>query len=441
MIIEFRLGNYKSFKDIGVFSLIASNDNKHVDKNIISFKFPYSSREKEIRLLKSAVIYGANASGKSNLLNALKFMQSFVFNSSKNTQITEDIPIERCLVSSKSENMPSHFELTFIHQNILYRYGFEVTDKEITSEWLFSSPKGREALLFVRDNNLIEIGDSFKEGRGLEDKTRNNALFLSVCAQFNGETSASIIKWFRSFNVISGIEDKSYLQYTLNKLEDKEFYCEIEKFIHIADLGIEELKFEQRDVNFEDLDEEIKNHILGMNDVRKFIKSNIDYKKEINIKTVEDRFNFLHSKYNDENKKIGNVPFKMDQESQGTQKLFAVAGPIIDTLKNGKTIFIDELDTRLHPLLTQFIIHLFNSNETNKKGSQLIFATHDTNLLSSRFFRRDQIWFIEKNKYNVSDIYSLSDYRVRKDATFNKDYIMGKYGAIPYINSDNLFEE
>ncbi len=434
MIVEFSLGNYKSYKDVKVLSLTAANDKEHITNNVHTIEIPYGQKHKTFNILKSAVIYGANASGKSNLLDGLLFMQAFIMHSSKNMQINEDIPIEPCLVSAEAENEPSFFEIIFYFEDVLYRYGFEVTTKAVVSEWLFYTPKGVEVKLFIRDKNNFDLGHSFKEGKGLEQKTRQNALFLSVCAQFNSSRAKTIFDWFKRLNVISGLEDKQSLPFTLNKLEDPNYLPEIEHFIKQADIGIEKILFEQKNIKLADVPEAIKTHLLHQ--IEGFKPGSVQ------IQTIEQSFRFIHSKY-DKEENVSSVSFTHEKESQGTQKLFAIAGPILDTLKFGKTLFIDELDTRLHPLLTQYIIKLFNSKEMNKKNAQLIFATHDINLLSNRFFRRDQIWFTEKNRFNVTDLYSLSDFKVRKDATFNKDYIMGKYGAIPYINNlhSSFFEE
>lgn len=437
MILDFYLGNYRSYRNVRKFTMIASTDNTHFDNNVTTIKVPYGDKDRTINVLKSAVIYGANASGKSNLLNGIKFMKEFIFNSSKDMQIDEPIPIEPCIVSEGAEKNPSHFEILFFHEGVLYRYGFEVTTEKVTSEWLFFSPKGKESRLFVRDQNSYDIGPNFREGKGLDGKTRNNALFLSVCAQFNGELSKKILNWFRNLNVISGIEDKGYLQFTLNNLDNKVFLEKIKNFIRFADLGINDIAFEQHDIDISELPDEIKSKIYKDEKLTKTLNTTSDKNDGDAIKATVRQFHFLHTKF-DNNKEIGSVAFEQHQESQGTQKLFAIAGPIIDTLKFGKTLFIDELDTRLHPLLTQYLIRLFNSRNRNTKNAQLIFATHDTNLLNRRFFRRDQIWFTEKENHNTTDLYSLSDFKIRKDASFNKDYIMGKYGAIPYISDNSV---
>lgn len=436
MLLDFHLGNYRSYHDVREFTLIASADNAHLDSKV-TIKVPYGDKARTINVLTSAVIYGANASGKSNLLNGIKFMKRFIFDSSRNTQIDELIAIEPCSVSGGAEKEPSHFEVIFIHDGILYRYGFEVTRKKVRSEWLFFSPKGKTARLFVRDQDSYSIGKHFSEGKGLDGKTRDNALFLSVCAQFNGEISKKILNWFSKLNVISGIEDKEYLPFTIHSLNEKWFLEEMKNLMRLADSGIDNITFEQHEIDFSELPDEIKSKLVKKEKSTQRFSGSDDKNNGDAVKTVVQECRFLHTKF-DSNKEITPVAFEEHQESQGTKKLFAIAGPIIDTLKFGKTLFIDELDARLHPLLTQYLIQLFNSRKRNPNNAQLIFTTHDTNLLSGRFFRRDQIWFTEKDKQNTTDLYSLSDFKVRKDASFNKDYIMGKYGAIPYISDTSV---
>ncbi|MCP4138603.1 MAG: ATP-binding protein [bacterium] len=402
MFIEFNVNNYKSFRDLTTFSMVASTPIKEFgDENIFLARFPESQRAGELPLLKSAAVYGANASGKSNLLKAIAFMKLFVINSSKNTQAFEEIPVSRFMLNDKNELEPSLFEIIFIHEDVRYRYGFEIDVSEVHNEWLFYSPKGKEAKLFVREKNNIELGSYFKEGKGLIDKTRDNALFLSVAAQFNGEISTKIMNWFLDLNIISGLDDAGYLDYTLARTDDPIFRDALFELLKIADLGIYGIVLQKNEAPN---DESQDNILLS-----------------------------LHQKYDKKNKKRGDVAFNFDVESKGTQKIFAMAGPILDTLEEGKILFVDELDARFHPLMTKFIIQLFNSKEYNPNNAQLIFATHDTNLLSNKLFRRDQLWFTEKDRYGATDLYSLSDYKVRADASFAKDYILGKYGAIPFI--------
>jgi uncharacterized protein len=413
MLVEFRVGNYRSFREVVTFSLVAANltsKDKDLDvDNVISLDGHQS-------LLSSAAIYGANASGKSNLISAMRFMRTFVLSSSRETQATDLIRIEPFRLSEGSEDEPSLFEMVFLLRGRRYRYGFTVTTERVISEWLYHVPTVREARLFERDRDGIQPMSGFKEGRtSIIDLTRNNALFLSVVAQFNGEISQAILRWFRDLNVNAGLNDRNYRTYTVQNFERNRYRDEIIEFIKRLDLGISNIDIER--VTYE------QQVMPGFEDIQPTAFGRVF------IKTT-------HRKYDEEGKPVGVEVFDMDRhESEGTKKLFSFAGPIIDTLRNGKILVVDELDARLHPLITCAIIDLFNSKKNNPHNAQLVFTTHDTNLLSNKIFRRDQIWFTEKNRRGATQIYSLSDYKVtvRNDASFEKDYISGRYGAIPFI--------
>jgi len=421
MLIEFSVGNFLSFKEIVNLNMVAST---RKENNANTF-----SDGKSI-FLKSCVIYGANASGKSNLIEAMSFMKRFVLNSSKETQIKESIPVNHFKLSTETDNMPSHFEIIFNLKGVIFRYGFELDHLKIHKEWLFYIPKTKEVKLFVRDNNGIKLGKAFKEGVDLENKTRVNALFLSVVAQFNGEIAEKIITWFTNFNMISGVRN-SNTEYTIEMLSDPLYKLQILNFMKIADLGIEDVSVETNAIKIV-LSEEIPVQ------VRKYILTETN--EVVNRTTTFTH----HKKFNADNQFLNFELFKLESdESEGTKKIFSVAGPILDTLHGGKVLVIDELDAKLHPKLTRFIIGLFNSEEINPLNAQLIFATHDTSLLDKKIFRRDQIWFTEKDQFGSTTLYSLLEYNVvRKDASYNKDYINGKYGAIPFIGDTSiLFEE
>jgi len=422
MLIEFRVGNYLSFKNPVTFSMEAASISEHEEDNVFEFD--------KYKLLKSAVIYGANASGKSNLIKAMSFMEMFVFNSSKDTQAKEPIKVENFRLSTETENEPSFFEIEFICDQKKFRYGFEVDKNRVHSEWLFFTPSRREAKLFVRDENSIQISTrSFKEGKGLEEKTRSNALFLSVVAQFNGEISTKILNWFRVFKNISGLDDQSYKKFSASQFKNEDFRQKFVKYLKIADFGIDDITVD---------DSEISELREALGKVGKVLQSKLDEKIDMDIFIdIFVEISTLHSKYDDKHKKIpSKVIFKLKNESEGTQKFFGILRPILDTLDEGSILVVDELDARFHPLITRFIIQLFHSKQTNPNNAQLIFATHDTNLLTNKLFRRDQIWFTEKDQYDATDLYSLVEYKnVRKDAIYEKDYIAGKYGAVPFIKN------
>jgi AAA15 family ATPase/GTPase len=432
MLVEFRVGNFRSFKDEVTLSMVASADKQHSATHTVKIN-------NKLSLLRSAVLYGANASGKSNLFNAMAFMRNFVLNSSRESQATEKIAVEKFLLSTETENKPSTFEIVFLMENIRYRYGFQVDDKEVYNEWLFYVPTTREATLFIREKNKIKLGPDFKEGKGLESKTRANALFLSVAAQFNGEKAKKILEWFDHLKIISSIDTDQYQAFSLSKLDDKEFEEFTSKFLKVADLGIKEIQKTERSFVEEDLPKELP----------------IKFKKKIMSKIMSltkmgtvIKVDAIHQKYDQHNKPAADEKFSLfENESAGTLALFGLSGPIYDTIKKGKVLVIDELTSKLHPLLTQAIIEAFHQshNETDSdrfsaSQAQLIFVSHDTGILKNQLFRRDQIWFTQKNEYGASNLYSLEEYRIRKDASFDKDYIMGKYGAVPFIGGiESLF--
>lgn len=409
MLIEFTVGNFKSFRDKTTFSMIAANltsDDPALDRdNVIPVR-------KDLRLLKSAAVYGANASGKSNLGVALRFVRDFVLKSSRETFANAAISVEPFLLDKKRRNQPSFFELVFLLDATQYRYGFEVDKSHVVSEWLFRA-KMKKSCLFRREGQKIEIKVSFKEGQGLQDKTRSNALFLSVVAQFNGKNAGQLREWFHTLVVETGLQDDKFREYTLESLRDPEQQPHIVSFVQALDLSVDNImaaKPPLADDLPESLPSEVRQRIIQ--DVGGII--------------------FTTHRYGDEPEDF--EVFNLDQhELQGTRKLIAMAGPLHSILANGQTMFVDELDARLHPLMTRRIIELFHSPLTNPKGAQLIFATHDTNLLDKSLFRRDQIWFAEKDQQGATHLASLAEYRVRNDAAFEKNYLEGRYGAIPFL--------
>lgn len=424
MLIGFSVGNYKSFKETVTLSMVASSiteEDKELNENNV---FPINDK---LSLLKSAAIYGANASGKSNLIAAINFMKWFVLNSSKETQVSEAIDIEAFRLSTETEKEPSFFEIVFLLKDKTFRYGFEVNAREVVSEWLSQADDTEEKMLFERDFDNY-ILDDFPEGQGISDKTRSNALFLSVVAQFNGKISGKILLWFsKNLQLISGLEDRQYRKQTLESLENAGHRHDIIEFIKKLDLGI--LDIDLMKINIPPPVFSISNNTAQYGGSYGNLYPNSETQTTVHVGT-------LHPKYDADGKQTSRVLFDIEKhESEGTNKLFALAGILLDTLRTGKILLIDELDARLHPLITRELICLFNSNETNPHNAQLIFTTHDTNLLSSKTFRKDQIWFTEKDNKGATDLYSLVEYKVGKNASFERDYIMGKYGAIPFIGN------
>ena len=384
--------------------------------------------DQELKLLKSAAIYGANASGKSNLAKALGFMKWFMVNSSKETQSTDAIGVEPFRLSTETEEKPSYFELVFLMGGRKYRYGFEVTQERVISEWLFYVPNVRETKLFERKLDNIKPSKHF-DADGIQQRTRSNALFLSVSAQFNVYLAEKILEWITDkLNIISGLHDQAYLSYTVRCFINNKNRADIIQLIKKLDLGISEIQVDQEDFTTDSLPDEMPDELKKL-----IVKAERGKVTSIGIS---------HRKFDADGNHESIEEFDLEShESEGTKKVFALAGPLITALKEGEILIIDEFDARLHPLISLAIVKLFNSKESNPNNAQLIFMTHDTNLLNNKIFRRDEIWFTEKNRYSATDLYSLAEYKIRNDASFESDYIKGRYGAIPHIgNLNHLIE-
>ncbi|MDR0971126.1 MAG: ATP-binding protein [Bacteroidales bacterium] len=407
MLIEFCVENFLSFKDLTTLSMVVAKSFKeHKDSHIIEAK------NNNLNLLKSTIIYGNNASGKSNLLKAINFMKTTVLNSFRDALMENNervFPLEKFALNTKNEKESSFFEVSFIQKGVKYRYGFEIDFNKIVAEWLYHTTS-KEVYLFKRDLQNIEINKSaFKEGVGKKDDVKENVLFLSLLATLGKEISSNIVNWFKNINFINGISDSLHKDYTIEKLKsDKIFFnCVLQflKYLEIANLSTTE-----KDTNKIDLER------FG--------------------KEEKDELITYHRKYDENNILIDTIPFNFDkQESEGTKKLLYLLGPWYDALQNGKILIIDELDSRLHSHLTSKLIGFFH--HFNKNSSQLICAVHDISLLNKETFRRDQIWFVEKNQFGASELYSLADFKtdkVRNKSAFDKNYLEGKYGAIPYFS-------
>lgn len=421
MIIEFSVKNYRSIKELQTLSLIAApikSKNVELDTNNL---IPVSDK---LSLLKSVAIYGANGSGKSNLIKALITMFIFIDKSFQDDEVGKRI-IEPFAFDKTSFLEPTFFQLIFICDQVKYRYGFEVRQNTVISEWLFGTPGKKEVYYFTREESKIQINeDKFEEGKGLIDKTSSNTLFLNVCKAFNGKVSKQILDFFRfRIGISAGVNDTAFHESTLTLMKDTVIKQQIISLLNVADFGIQD----------------INNKRITAADIPDGSFA------ELRKKVADETWEFLLSKrpvFDENGEAIGERELLMEsQESDGTLKFFNYSGAVLDALMDGGALFIDEFDARLHPLLTKKIVELFNSQQINKNGAQLIFVTHDTNLLDNSVLRRDQIYFTEKNKLSQTVVYSLADFKgVRNDASYEKDYINGKYGAIPFLgNFEKLF--
>lgn len=431
MLLEFQVENYLSFKDTATLSMLASPRIKKDLQDSVSKIGKYD-------ILTSGAIYGANASGKSNLIKAIRFMKSFILESANEGRVGKDINVSGFRLNSSCDQEPSTFEMTFIVQgfnygnkltNVVFRYGFQIDKAHVCSEWLFARFTAQESRLFVRTEDEITIGEKFNEGKQLyktTGKIRETSLFLSQIFLLKGKNAIithAIINWFLKLQDISPMSDHNFMDLTADMLKDEEKKKRILQALCHADICIDDITVKKKQLDISEIPEPI---ISDFKDKTGKVEPDNFYTLTINA---------IHKKYNDQKEVIGEESFDFQrEESQGSQKFFALIGPILDALRHGLVLVIDEIDARLHPSLCEVLIALFNSPKTNTSNAQLIFASHNTLVMNKRLLRRDQIYFTEKNKYGESTLYSLLDYtKVRNDASYDKDYLMGKYGGTPYL--------
>lgn len=423
MLIEFTVANYRSFREPATLSMLAAKikaKDERLDRNNV-FQV-----ESQPSLLTSAAIYGRNASGKSNLVRALSFMRSFVLQSTGGTEGLGSIQVEPFRLCTATIDQPSFFEVVFVMDSVRYRYGFEATAQRVHAEWLYAVPKSTEALLFRRSMGEIKLGKTFKEGRDRIQLTRPNALFLSVLAQFNAPSARKLIAWFRKLGVLSGIADTSIRIYTLNRLMEGRDVEVITRVLTSLDTGVEGLRVEKGiKVAPPSLPPEMPESIRS---ALQMLMDSPDV-EHVSVNTT-------HTVYDEDGQPLAKTEFDIDdQESEGTRRLFALAGPLVNTLAEGRVLVIDEFDARFHPLLTRQILELFNDPFVNQRHAQLVVLTHDTGLLDNSLLRRDQIWFVEKDSKGASTLYSLAEFKgVRNDKDYARGYLEGRYGAIPYVH-------
>ena len=421
MIVQFTVGNFLSFNAKQMLNLEARGISE-LKTNICTFKAE--------KILRSMVIYGANSSGKSNLIKAMERMREVVL-SSVRLNDSDELEYSPFLLSIETDSLPTFFEIIFWKESIRYRYGFEYNLRQIENEWLFAGKSEKsEKTLFIRIIEGIAVDAKYKEGVGIESKTNNNRLFVSLVAQLGGPISKQILEFFKNYNVLSGLDHNDYKGFTTRMLHKNLNGCEesLELYQKLK-LGFQDIKAIESDFNLSEIPENLPDEL------RIKLVKDLTGKRNISLKTV-------HNKYDKKGEIVDFVLFdKLKNESEGTNKIIDLSGPIFDTLKFGKALIIDELDAKLHPLITMRIVELFNSPISNTKNAQLIFATHDTNLLGEELFRRDQIWFTEKDEHEQTELYSLYDFnlpdgsKVRNDSNLEKNYIRGRYGAIPFITN------
>jgi len=415
MLVEFRVKNFRSLRDEQVLSLVASKDKTLLDTHTLATGLSAAPT-----LLRSAVIYGANASGKSNLIKALQYMRGVVTESATVIQPGQTFAVQPFRLDATSASQPSEFEVTFLLDGVRYQYGFAMTAERIVSEHLLVYKAFKPQRWFARSldsktgKDVYEFGPGLKGAKNLwEGATRPNSLFLSMAVQLNSEALRPVFDWFVNRLVVFNEQVRLNPQVSIQMLKEAEGRKEICNFLSTADISITDIEVETRKIPGQAINFDL---VAG--------------KTEIRAEEMEEhQFRFHHIT------EQGKAVFDLMDESDGTRNLLFLAGPVLDILRKGLTLVIDELDTSLHTLLVRELVRLFHRPEINTGGAQLIFTTHDTSLLdASDLFRRDQVWFVEKDRDQASALVSLSEFSPRKNEALERGYLMGRYGGVPFFD-------
>ena len=418
MLIEFSVGNFRSVRERQTLSMAASASADLRDSNTFSTDIKALPR-----LLLSAILYGPNAGGKSNLVKAFHVMQWIVLNSQAQQQ-GQVIPVVPFRLSSEMAGKPSEFEVHIIQDGVRYQYGFAASTERVHSEWLIAYPQGRPQRWFDRAFNTETGADEYEfsplfhggtRRQLLKETTRGNALFLSTAIQLNNEQLRPLFSWFkdRLAVVLPGAQFRQ--DFSLRMFEEEGGHARMMDFMTAADINIAGIEVQKKNFGPEMLPPDMPEPI------REVILRDLQDKKMVNIRI----------RHLGEGGEV--VEFGLGDESDGTQKLFWIAGPWMDVLVKGRVLVIDELDTHLHPLLVRFLVSLMHGSGTNPKNAQLLSTTQNTSLLDDDSIRRDQFWFVEKKADNSTSVYPLTDFHPRKKEALERGYLKGRYGALPII--------
>jgi AAA15 family ATPase/GTPase len=429
MLIEFRVQNFRSFRDEAVLNWVASNYDRSLPDNLLKLDTPGF---KNAQGVKAAAIYGANASGKSNLIGALAFMKMFVEHSFTRLQPGQPTGCSPFRLDSQSANKPSTFEVTFIQAGVRFLYRFSLTTECVVEEVLVAYPKGKPQVWFERTRTpsgtqWSEATANFQYDPRMREMTRDNALFLSTGAQLNHPGLLSVYHWFQQTLRFLPLDvDRAVFPAFTNGLAKSRpaLFGKAMDLVRHADFGVAGVEVQEKPLSLEEVRGQLPPIVFAQ------LEANGNLEQAVTT-TVR----LQHSAEG------GLVPIDFSEESAGTRRFYAVSGPWLDVLENGYILCVDELENSLHPSLVKTLLRLFFNPKTNPKGAQLLFTTHNATLLNSNLLRRDQIWFTEKGKAGDSRLYPLTEYKPRSDESLEKGYLAGRYGGVPILPDEEELAE
>ncbi|PSK95724.1 hypothetical protein CLV63_114157 [Murinocardiopsis flavida] len=425
MLLRFRVANHRSIREEQELSLVA-----------VPRQGEAKPKASEIpRTVRVAGIYGANASGKSNVLDALRWMQWALRGSFTSWSPDGGVPRTCFTLDEESRKAPSFYEADLVDRGVRYSYGFEVTDQEVMGEWLFAFPKGRPQRMFERSKHEQE--EDYRFGRSLTGElqqirrlTRPNALFLSTAASNNHKRLSRLYRAMTQHlkaATQNSVEEQSRTRFTTSLLAEEETADQVNRLVRIADLGISRVRMEKKPV-----DEELLARLTRSFEPEGFPKEFFQTMRD----DLSTTLIFTHA--------CAGQPgeLSIDEESDGTRSWISLVGPLIQVLRQGDVFLVDEIDSSLHPMISSTMIKMFKDPDINPRGAQLIFASHDTTLLGTmlenKLLDRDEVWFTEKDAHGATSLFSLAEFRPRGTENAERGYLQGRYGAVPFVDFSEI---
>ena len=431
MLIEFKFSNYRSFRDETVLSMEATGLGTF--KNCLI-------QEKSTKLLPGVAIYGKNGGGKSNVIRAFWLAVQFIKNAQRTQHEKAEIPVMPFGLNDYSKKQPTSFDFIYVLNGIKYWYGFSATKEKIISEYLYHAPKGQKALIFSRTGQDFSFTEDKAKRNMIGEMVAGNQLFFSVACTMNDSACVSAMKWFREC-VFFSRDYTDIPKQLLEYAENKSMLKAITDYAKTADLGIDDMQFEFDNKEIKDdnsfpeyIPEGIKEALTKFMNVLSETSNN----SEVRLRMGEVTAKAIHQ---GENKDGSKMLYSLDlsEESDGTRKLMSLAPAIESALQNGGILLVDELERELHPMLVNFIVSKFQSKNTNRKAAQIIFTTHNTELMNMELLRKDQLYFVDKRDNDgVSELYSISEFATRTTDNIRKGYLVGKYGATPDVEIEEV---
>lgn len=430
MLIEFKFGNYRSFRDEAILSMEATGLGR-LKSSLISYN--------SLNLLPAVAIYGKNGGGKSNVIRAFWLAVQFIKNAQRTQHEEAEIPVRPFLLNDYSKDTPTFFEFTYVLDNVKYIYGFSATKEKVFSEYLYHAPKGQKATVFARTNQEFTFTEEKAKRKLISEAVAPNQLFFSVACTMNDAACVSAMKWFREY-VFFSRDYTDIPKQLLSYSNDKNMLAAISDYAKAADLGIEKMEFEFKDEEIDDLEtvtDMPENMKSALSAFMQTLKENSS-SSEISLQKSEVKATSYHKGVNKDGEKVS-FALELSDESDGTRKLMSIAPAIESVLIKGGLVLVDGLEKELHPMLVNYIVAKFQSKNANPNAAQIVFTTHNTELLNMELLRKDQLYFADKSrKDGASELYSISDFSTKTADNIRKGYLAGKYGATPDIEIEEV---